>query len=102
MQLLQDLTLNAGTQKALAIRIERRKATLGTGAWDKDLILSHMTGHCMVFGMCYTPGMEWDSKTDMKNVRLVPLLPRGGELTKNLHEPRVQDPADEVVDELGV
>jgi hypothetical protein len=86
VQLLQDLSINAGTHKALAIGVERREATLGTGAWDKDLILSHMTGRCMMFGVGDTPGMVRDPETDMRSVRLVPLsISRQGIGKRKLH-----------------
>ena len=68
LQFLQNLCLDASAQMVLAIRIERRKATLGTSAGYENLILGHVCGRCMMFRMCYAPGMIWNTEPDRENV----------------------------------
>lgn len=47
-------------------RIEGRETEVRASLGNEDLILSQMTGGSVVFAMCNTPGMEWNSETDGK------------------------------------
>ena len=45
-------------------RIEGREANERTSLGDENLILSQMSGGSVVFAVCDTPGVEWNSETD--------------------------------------
>ena len=100
LQLLHNLCLNAGPQESLAIGIERRKTELRASARYENLILGHVTCRCMMLPMGNSPRVVWNSESDRWNV---PFSARNFREKKNWGiSPRMKNPANEIVNELGL
>ena len=76
--------------------IERRETEERASLGNEDLILSQMTGGGVVFSMCDTPRVEWNSETDGELMQ-----PDGAKRPVGII-PGVEEPTDGVVNELGL
>ena len=75
-KLIHNLLADGSTMEILVGRVKGREADVRTSLGDEDLVLGQMSGGSVVFAMCDTPRVEWNSETDGKSVN--PVERKGG------------------------